>query len=143
MHVWAKTLDWPLWLKSSVERKDFRFKSNFICPNKFLKLWKLKFILIQFGSISVFKIKGKSHYQGQKMTQCLRCAILWQNVKWFFQYFWISENFYKKTFKCNLSNMFSILDERVTVNMGWNTGFSPITSLYKSCSLLTLLKTNV
>ena len=31
----------------------------------------------------------------------------------------------------------------VTVNMGWNTGFSSITNLYKSCSLLTLLKTNV
>ena len=31
----------------------------------------------------------------------------------------------------------------VTVNMGWNTGLSPITNLYKSSSLLTLLKTNV
>ena len=29
---------------------------------------------------SVFEIIGKSHYQGQKRTQRLRCAILWQNV---------------------------------------------------------------
>ena len=44
---------------------------------------------------SVFKIIGKSHYQGQKRTQHLHCAILWQNVTWLFQYFWISENVYK------------------------------------------------
>ena len=31
----------------------------------------------------------------------------------------------------------------VTVNMGWNTGFSPINNLYKDCSLLTVLKTSV
>ena len=28
----------------------------------------------------------------------------------------------------------------VTVNMGWNTGFSPVTDLNKGCSLLTMLK---
>ena len=27
----------------------------------------------------------------------------------------------------------------VTVNMGWNTGFSPVTDLNKGCSLLTML----
>ena len=63
-------------------------------------------------SKSVFKIMGKSHYQGQKRTQRLCCAILWQNVTWFFQYFWISENVYKKCLKCNLPNMFCISDER-------------------------------
>ena len=31
----------------------------------------------------------------------------------------------------------------VTVNMGWNTGFSPVTDLNKGCSLLTMLKLNV
>ena len=31
----------------------------------------------------------------------------------------------------------------VTVNIGWNTGFSLINNLYKGCSLLTMLKTNV
>ena len=31
----------------------------------------------------------------------------------------------------------------VTVNMGWNTGFSPVTDLNKGCSLLTVLKLNV
>ena len=31
----------------------------------------------------------------------------------------------------------------VTVNIGWNTGFSPINNLYKGCSLLTVLKTSV
>ena len=31
----------------------------------------------------------------------------------------------------------------VTVNMGRNTGFSPINNLYKGCSLLTVLKTSV
>ena len=31
----------------------------------------------------------------------------------------------------------------VTANMGWNTGFSPITDLNKGCSLLTMLKPNV
>ena len=43
--------------------------------------------------ISVFEIIGKSHYCGQKRTQRLRCAILWHNVTWILQYFWISENF--------------------------------------------------
>ena len=62
--------------------------------------------------ISVFKIICKSHYQGQKRTQHLCCAILWQNVPWFFQYFWISKNVYKKRLKCNLLNVFCILDER-------------------------------
>ena len=28
----------------------------------------------------------------------------------------------------------------VTVNIGWNTGFSPVTDLNKGCSLLTMLK---
>ena len=46
--------------------------------------------------ISVFKIIGKSHYQEQKRTQRLHCAILWQNVTLFSQYFWISKNVYKK-----------------------------------------------
>ena len=31
----------------------------------------------------------------------------------------------------------------VTVNMGWNTWFSPVTDLNKGCSLLTMLKLNV
>ena len=31
----------------------------------------------------------------------------------------------------------------VTVNMGWNTGFSPVTDLNKSCSLLTMLKPKI
>jgi hypothetical protein len=31
----------------------------------------------------------------------------------------------------------------VTVNMGWDTGFSSINNSYKGCSLLTVLKTNV
>ena len=31
----------------------------------------------------------------------------------------------------------------VTVNMGWNTGFSPVTDLNKGCSLLRVLKLNV
>ena len=31
----------------------------------------------------------------------------------------------------------------VTVNMGWNTGFSIVTHLNKGCSLLTVLKPNV
>ena len=31
----------------------------------------------------------------------------------------------------------------VTVNMGQNTGFSPVTDLNKDCSLLTMLKLNV
>ena len=31
----------------------------------------------------------------------------------------------------------------VIVNMGWNTGFSPVTDLNKGCSLLTMLKRNV
>ena len=31
----------------------------------------------------------------------------------------------------------------VTVNIGWNTGFSPVTDLNKGCSLLTMLKPNV
>ena len=31
----------------------------------------------------------------------------------------------------------------VTVNMGWNTGFSPVTDLNKGCSLLTVLKLDV
>ena len=31
----------------------------------------------------------------------------------------------------------------VTVNMGWNTGFSPVTDLNKGCSLLKMLKLNV
>ena len=62
--------------------------------------------------ISVFEIIGKSNYQGQKRTQRLRCAILWQNVTLFFQYFWISENVYKKRFKCNLPNMLWISNER-------------------------------
>ena len=31
----------------------------------------------------------------------------------------------------------------VTVNMGWNTGFSPVTDLNKGCSLLKMLKPNV
>ena len=39
---------------------------------------------------SVFEIISKSHYQGQKRTQRLFCSIFWQNVTWFFQYFWIS-----------------------------------------------------
>ena len=43
-------------------------------------------------SKSVLDIIGKSNYQEQKRTQCLCCTILWQNVTWFLQYFWISEN---------------------------------------------------
>ena len=31
----------------------------------------------------------------------------------------------------------------VTVNKGWNTGFSPVTDLNKDCSLLRMLKLNV
>ena len=31
----------------------------------------------------------------------------------------------------------------VIVNMGWNTGFSPVTDLSKGCSLLIMLKLNV
>ena len=31
----------------------------------------------------------------------------------------------------------------VTVNMGWNTGFSPVTDLNIGCSVLTMLKPNV
>ena len=31
----------------------------------------------------------------------------------------------------------------VTVNVGWNTGFSSVTDLNKGCSLLTMLKPNV
>ena len=51
-------------------------------------------ITITFSFIhkSVFEIIGKSHYQGEKRTQCLRCAMLWQNVTWFSKYFWISKN---------------------------------------------------
>ena len=45
-----------------------------------------------FQVISVFEIICKSHYRGQKRTQRLHFAILWQNVTWFLQYFWISDN---------------------------------------------------
>ena len=36
--------------------------------------------------------------------------------------------------------IFMFLKDIVTVNMDWNTGFSPITNLNKGCSLLTVLK---
>ena len=36
---------------------------------------------------SVFEIIGKSHFQGQKRTQHLRCAILRQNWMFFFCFF--------------------------------------------------------
>ena len=49
--VWAKSPDWPLWTKSSAKKEDFRLKSDLIWQNPFLKLWKLKFIIIKSGSI--------------------------------------------------------------------------------------------
>ena len=58
---------------------------------KLFVYWKINQKL-NIVNTSVFEIIGKSHYRGQKRTQCLRCAILWQNVTWFLQYFWISEN---------------------------------------------------
>ena len=68
-------------------------------------------VLLHVFNISVFEIIVKSNYQGQKRMQHLHCAILWQNVTWFFQYFWISENVYKNRLKCNLPNIFCISDE--------------------------------
>ena len=56
LHVWAKTPDWPLWPKSSEKKEDFEIKSDLFWQNPFLKLWKLKFIIIQFGSIRFWSI---------------------------------------------------------------------------------------
>ena len=69
---------------------------------------------------SVFKIIGKSHYQGQKRTQRLRCAILWQNVTWFFQWFWISrmsiKNVSNATFQKCFAFQMNVLEKLENVN---------------------------
>ena len=49
-------LHWPLWPKSSEKKGDFEIKSDLFWQNTFLKLWKLKFIIIQFGSIRFWSI---------------------------------------------------------------------------------------
>ena len=57
------------------------------CPQSWHLTEPAACCLIPEVSLSVFEIIGKSHIQGQKRTQRLRCAVLWQNVTWLFQYF--------------------------------------------------------
>ena len=45
-----------LWPKSSEKKEDFEIKSDLFWQNTFLKLWKLKFVIIQFGSIRFWSI---------------------------------------------------------------------------------------
>ena len=83
LHVWATTPDWPLWPKSSIKKEDL------ICPNPFFNLWKLKFIIGQFGSIgwSIFlcfwvRYKVFSVYCTLSQTENLSVNKEYFRLKW-------------------------------------------------------------
>ena len=57
--------------------------------------------------------------------------------------FWLFSTTFKSVTRLNPVFQPILTVTIVTVNMGWNTGFSPVTDLEKGCSLLTMLKLNV